>query len=77
MNIPIFFHQQYKKPIYFTDTYTFICIQWKVDVWYSIKWNTEMLKRTEFSSVRSLGVHIHENKKAESSSKHKLLALDV
>lgn len=34
------------------STYTFICIQWKIDVWYSIKGNTAMLKRTEFSLVR-------------------------
>lgn len=34
------------------STYTFICIQWKIDVWYSIKGNTAMLKRTKFSLVR-------------------------
>lgn len=46
------------------STYTFICIQWKIDVWYSIKWNTAMLKRTEFSLVR-VDIHIYGNTQAD------------
>lgn len=53
-------------------TYTFICIQRKIDVWNSIKGNTAMLKRTEFrwDQLGSLDIaeqthssHVHWNKK--------------
>lgn len=55
-------------------TYTFICIQRKIDVWNSIKGNTAMLKRTEFRWDRlgSLDIaeqthcsHVHWSKKSD------------